>query len=1473
LFAPGALRAAENTATLSGILSIILGDSEKGESYVTYYLRTGLGEWVQVDSSRPLPLSYQGREVSTTGIMTEVAGRTTLKEANVTLVDPTLPSPAVSGTRKMAMLLLRYSDSVASPNDPTYYSNLMNPTGDSVNAFYREESYGLLSIQADIYGWYILPQPRSYYVSGWQCNGISWNELINDGVAVADNDVYFPQYDDVSFVMSDHLDGCAWGGGIWISADGVGKGYGATWMPPWAQNVGVYAHEEGHAIGCPHTGWVYGGYDSPWDVESGGDWFNGQLRGNYYSAATGYFEDLYSYDPGHHIAYHKIRLGWLDGWYSELSGGTTTITVNALAGPRVTYMAIKLLVPGLDPARKYFTVEARTKINYDQWLPGEGVIIHFVDEDRSPSGLGGGYVPAYPIDSTPGDGTLYNAQWGVGTTYSNSTYGLTISILSRIENSYSVQVTYTLPDLTIEEIWTGLASPTNESRRSGPEPEPRLWAGETGGKEISRLQSGDSFYICANVSNIGEASAEAYYIDAFFNGLWGRGGPVDLGAGEYAVWYWGPFTAEPGNYVTTWIANPGGPDRISESNYDNNRRMYAFTVFPAPPGASWTFMVYVDADNNLESFGIDDLNEMEMAGSTSEVNIIALIDRAPGYDSSNGDWTTTRIYHVLRDSDQYGINSQLLADLGEVNMGDPEELVWFTENIMNAYPANHYALVLWDHGSGWKILAAVMPTKGVCYDDTNGDYLTISELQWTLNTILGHTGIKIDLMGFDACLMQMIEVGYQIRDGASIMVGSEETEPGPGWPYDTVLTSLTQNPTMTRSELSAEIVTRYVQSYYGGVTLSSLDLAQISILANATDSFAQALESAFPQYKSQISIARTAAHEYTDAEYVDLYHFTYLIKNAIADPGIQNSAGQVLTAIGNTVIAEAHSFNQVDSHGVSIYFPETESGYFSSYLNLDFSLDTRWDEFLSLFFTAPSVVIGTVRDVETSAPLSGVTLELHLSDGTLVDSTTSGVGGYYELTTNQSGWHYLGAALAGYHNYRSALLTPSAIVDPFLTHPEDIQVLLVVDDDAASYVSMQGRESGLRLQRTKQGDGVWPDEIESALENQGLTVKRWYESTQGLPELTTLTYYPVVFWHCGTSWSWAVDPSDAETLIQYVASGGRLVLEGEDIGYDHNEDAFMIDVAHARLAVDVSGAGGVTITDTVHPVTQGLPASFLWTISPPYDDGVTPTNGGKEVIRYTGTSYSAVVVYDGLAGGEGRVVYIAFPLHALSDSTRSRIIYNSVLWCAYSPSSITLDLSAPSTPLGSSVTVFGQMTAAQRVPLPGIPAGASVLLSYSLDGATWNSYIVTQVDAGGAYLAIWYPPYPLNYQLRASWGGNANYAGATSPTASLTVAGTPPPQVMLLIAGPTSVARGGSAIFDVLVTNPGSSLTTTLYIEVTGPGGYRYFDTLQVSVAGGSTGRFQVTWQAPSIGGTYGVVVGLIPPEPTSIGQTQITVG
>jgi len=251
-------------------------------------------------------------------------------------------------------------------------------------------------------------------------------------------------------------------------------------------------------------------------------------------------------------------------------------------------------------------------------------------------------------------------------------------------------------------------------------------------------------------------------------------------------------------------------------------------------------MVYLDADNNLEDAGIDDFLEMAQVGSDASVNIVVQFDRIDGYDDRYGDWTSTKRFYIAQGMIPTAANA--LSDLGEVNMGAPQSLIGFVNWAKTNYPATNYALVLWDHGSGWKLRRPRPPIKGVCYDDTSdGDGLESPELYSALRSITNDGANPIHLLAFDACLMGMIEVDNQIKPFVNVRAGSEEVEPGAGYPYDTILTSLVSNPNMSAATLGSEIVDKYY-AYYNGQTHSAVDLgASYTALNDAVDSFAQTL--------------------------------------------------------------------------------------------------------------------------------------------------------------------------------------------------------------------------------------------------------------------------------------------------------------------------------------------------------------------------------------------------------------------------------------------------------------------------------------------------------------------------------------------------------------------------------------------------------------------------------------------------------
>ena len=359
--------------------------------------------------------------------------------------------------------------------------------------------------------------------------------------------------------------------------------------------------------------------------------------------------------------------------------------------------------------------------------------------------------------------------------------------------------------------------------------------------------------------------------------------------------------------------------------------------------SNWTFMVYLDGDNDLSDYAIADFNEMEQVGSTDQVSIVVLMDL---YGAGN-----SKIYYVTYDDDPNSINSSVVADLGEVNMGDPQTLINFVNFVVNNYPAEHYALVLWNHGDGWRTASiGADPLKGVCWDAESGwDYLNSSELVYALSEIsfVAH----IDLIGFDACLMAMVENDYLINlTMPTVRVDSEEVEPASGWDYYSTLTSLTANPSMSAEELAAEIVDNYVEyytTYYEWVTQSAAYVN--NDVYGALNEFVQAVMDA--NDVNAVSFARSAVESFYIGDYVDLYDLAKLVDSYTSYPEVSSAAQALMAAIDSSIVAERHGDEHPNAHGTSIYFPTTEID--EEYYSIPFA-DTLWDEFLEWYLNSLS---------------------------------------------------------------------------------------------------------------------------------------------------------------------------------------------------------------------------------------------------------------------------------------------------------------------------------------------------------------------------------------------------------------------------------------------------------------------------------------------------------------------------------------
>ena len=375
------------------------------------------------------------------------------------------------------------------------------------------------------------------------------------------------------------------------------------------------------------------------------------------------------------------------------------------------------------------------------------------------------------------------------------------------------------------------------------------------------------------------------------------------------------------------------------------------------PMKKWTFMVFVNADNNLDRFGVLDVQEMEKAGISGDVNIIAQVDRSSGKPARRYD-VTGRTAEAK--ADDWGISAKNVGELGEVDMGDYKEMVNFVKFAHDNYPAEKYILIIWNHGAGWKNKKQESPIfKGVSYDDQSGHHISTQDLGLGLAAIQGVLGQPLDILAFDACLMQMIEVSYEIRENVKYMVASEETEPGDGWPYDLVCAPLVQNPAMTAEEFAKLIPQAYATSYGAkgkSTTQSAVDCSKLDELANSINKLALAIKDACAADTAEVKATKdavTATQKYAYADNIDLAHFTQMLAQVTKNEAVKQAINDLTMVYGKAIIQNnITGMSTKYSTGMAVYFPKTS--FNAKYDTIKFS-KFSWDEMVKQVTSAPTV--------------------------------------------------------------------------------------------------------------------------------------------------------------------------------------------------------------------------------------------------------------------------------------------------------------------------------------------------------------------------------------------------------------------------------------------------------------------------------------------------------------------------------------
>lgn len=340
-----------------------------------------------------------------------------------------------------------------------------------------------------------------------------------------------------------------------------------------------------------------------------------------------------------------------------------------------------------------------------------------------------------------------------------------------------------------------------------------------------------------------------------------------------------------------------------------------------------TLMIYMAADNDLEKYALANLRAMEQTFHEG-LNVIALIDRAEGYDETDGNWTDTRLFEVSYDAgNDKAIKSKQLncpqlglsvSESTELDMADSSVLKAFVNYAMTEYKAENYALIVWGHGAGW---------RGATIDDRSDTYMSLNQL----GKALGVGVQKLSVIGFDTCFGGVMENLYELKDCSDYIVACPGVTPGSGWDYSKLLKMLTseditpQRIALCMTECSA-------------VSTSLFENKEIADFYIAFENFSHQLADKIIDSQSQrrmFDFLNNCKSYYYSQNPCDIY----IDINSLANLFITDSDYDVRNTAQNLIsqIKKICPSNQIETGNIGIhYIPKNASGALASVHAFDY---------------------------------------------------------------------------------------------------------------------------------------------------------------------------------------------------------------------------------------------------------------------------------------------------------------------------------------------------------------------------------------------------------------------------------------------------------------------------------------------------------------------------------------------------------
>ena len=471
-------------------------------------------------------------------------------------------------------------------------------------------------------------------------------------------------------------------------------------------------------------------------------------------------------------------------------------------------------------------------------------------------------------------------------------------------------------------------------------------------------------------------------------------------------------------------------------------------------GDGWTVLHYSMADTNLEPFMVTDVNELGSVGSNDNLHIREFMDRSAEYGDDElldqGSWVGGRVLDLGAPG-----TSEVVEDMGDVDSADPDVLASFIADGIKDNRAGHYALIISDHGASWP---GIGPDEGTAPDY---DVLDLAEITDAISSGLEEAGVdKLDLLGFDACLMANYEVASAVAPLADRLVASQELEPGHGWDYGS-LQVLADDPDTSADQFGEALIEGFSeqaqeQGTEDQITLSMVDLTHMDEVDAAVDAFADALSDGAADVAPAVGQSEATTlgfgknpDQTQDKHLSDLG----LLATAIGDaaPDVAEQADAVVAALDTVVLDEVFGAATSGATGLSIYLPPVRDLADGAYL--DVSSAGSWSSFLDTYYTAGDAIPPAEQPAFTepsdgpdvSLDEDGVTLAGAFDPAALDNITEATIS--YALVNDDGSITYFGEEAADYDDAGDA---------PTATGTYDLSYMEITDgeDSAYAYVDL-----------------------------------------------------------------------------------------------------------------------------------------------------------------------------------------------------------------------------------------------------------------------------------------------------------------------------------------------------------------------------------------------------------------------------------